>query len=224
MFFGNSQAKDEEILQLKKRVAELESQLTNEQSIVDEINEILLKTKNSLYDCSVKQNSSSMVLNGIKNNLNDALKENARVSDIIIKTLIEYGNANFAYDIDAKGISGKSGSILLGIKALGNTVSELLAILNNVAGNLNNDMTGLHNEALSLSSSSNQQAASLEETAAALEEITATIINTSENTVRMRQISKDVEDSAFKGQNLANDTFASMDSINNQVSMIDDAI
>lgn len=45
MFFGNCQAKDEEILQLKKRVAELESQLNNEQSIVDEINEILLKNK-----------------------------------------------------------------------------------------------------------------------------------------------------------------------------------
>lgn len=119
----------------------------------------------------MKRDSSNMVLNGIKNNLNDALQENARVSDIIIKTLIEYGNTNFAYDIDTKGISGKSGSILLGIKALGNTISELLATLNNVAGNLNNDMTGLHNE-------------------------------------------------AFKGQNLANDTFASMDSINNQVSMI----
>ena len=222
MFF-TSKKKDEEIWFLKEKISILESNLSNDDILFDEISEVLLKFEKGFYGVFVKSKSKNVKLNTIKDNLNLALKNNATLADRGIETLIEYGNANFDHTIDVSNLSGKMGSIVLGIKALGSSISELLALLDITSDDLHEEMISLSNASKSLSTSSRRQAASLEETAAALEEITSTIISTSENTVKMADLSKKVNESAKKGEELASNTLNSMDSINNEISLIKDA-
>ncbi len=115
------------------------------------------------------------------------------------------------------------GSIVLGVRALGETVSEILALLDVTSQELHKEVSDLTVASNNLASSSNQQAANLEETAAALEEVTSTIINNSENTNKMSQLSYEVNSSASKGEELAKNTVVSMNSINNEVSQIEEA-
>ena len=223
MFFGNGKEKDKEIAKLKARVEELEAQNRSEDVLLEEISEVLLKFEKGFYGIFVKGNSKNNHLNQIKDNLNNALVNNANLADRGIQTLIEYGNANFEHNVDTNDLSGKMGSVILGIRALGSSISELLALLDMTSEELHNEMVELSNASNSLATASNQQAASLEETAAALEEVTSTVISTSENTAKMEKLSQTVNQSVKKGQDLANNTFTSMDNINNEVSLIEDA-
>lgn len=223
MFFGNSKEKDEEIIKLKKRIEELESNKKDEELVLNEINQVLQKFEKGFYGIYVKNSSSNEKLNQIKDNLNIALQSNANLADRGIQTLIEYGNANFEHPVQTDGLSGKMGSIILGIRALGSSISELLAILDMTSENLHTEMIDLSDASNSLATASNQQASSLEETAAALEEVTSTVINTSENTYKMATLSEEVNKSVKKGEELANNTYKSMDNINSEVSLIEEA-
>jgi len=224
MFFGNCNKKDKEIEQLKVKIKELESKENDDDTLINEINDVLVKVEKGLLDLTIKNNSSNPKLNLIKNNINNALISNATFADQTVQTLIEYGNANFEYEVKTDKLSGKMGSIILGIRSLGSSISELLALLNMTSSQLNNEMIELSKASHDLANASNTQAAALEETAAALEEVTSTIASTAENTAKMSKLSNDVHDSAIKGQKLANDTASAMDGINNEVSAIDEAI
>jgi methyl-accepting chemotaxis protein len=75
-----------------------------------------------------------------------------------------------------------------------------------------------------LADKANQQAASLEETAAAVEEITSITRNNANNAAQMSELGGKVKTSVAEGLQLANKTSSSMDSINEQVTAINDAI
>jgi len=224
MFFGDGGKKDLEIANLKKRVAELEATKANDDAVIDEINDVLIKMEKGLFDYNVKQNGSNPKINQISQNLNRALDTNAKLAQRTIDTLIEYGKANFEYEVSTDGLSGKFGSALLGVRAVGSSISELLALLDTTSINLNAEMIELANASSSLADASNEQATSLEQTSAALEQVTSTINNTNERTAQMSQLSHDVSDSVVKGQELATNTYGAMDGINSEVSTISDAI
>ena len=75
-----------------------------------------------------------------------------------------------------------------------------------------------------LNKNSNESATALEQTAAALEEITANIASNTNKVVEMSGFADSLIDSASEGQELANQTTASMDQINTEVDAISDAI
>ncbi|MBY0540081.1 MAG: hypothetical protein K2P52_01535 [Campylobacterales bacterium] len=144
--------------------------------------------------------------------------------DYSLEVLTEYGNANFAFEVKTDKLSGKTGSLLLGIRALGSSVSEFIALISMTANSLNENVDTLTTASNNLSVASNQQAASLEETAAALEEITSTIINNTENTNKMAIFAKEVDTASNEGRKLADKTALSMEEINVQVNEINNAI
>jgi methyl-accepting chemotaxis protein len=224
MFFGNCKGKDKEIADLKQRVVELEAKQDADNQILVEMEDVLSKFEKGLCGFRVNSNTINPEYNKIKDSLNNAISSTQEHLDQAIKILIEYGNANFAYEVETKDLSGKTGSVILGIRALGSSISELLALLDMTSEELNNEMIELTKASDALSASSNEQAARLEETAAALEEVTSTIISNTENTAKMSQLSNDVHTSAASGEKLANDTFHSMESINTEVNAINDAI
>jgi methyl-accepting chemotaxis protein len=224
MFFGNCNKYEEEIKVLKQRIQELEAKEKLDNNILLEMEDVLIKFGKGLCGYRVNGTTSNNEYQLIKNSINSAIDDTQKHLDEAIKVLIEYGNANFAYEVDTKGLSGKTGSVILGIRALGSSISELLALLDLTSKELDSEMNELTKASQALSSASNEQAASLEETAAALEEVTSTIINTSENTAKMSLLSNEVHSSAIKGEKLANDTAQSMESINNEVNAINEAI
>ena len=129
MFFGNCNAQDEKIKQLEKENDELKAQLSGEDILLNEINDTLKQVEKGLYDITVKGNSNNPKINEIKDTLNNALTTNAHFANEAVEILIEYGNANFAFPVETKNLSGKMGSVILGIRSLGSGISEILALL-----------------------------------------------------------------------------------------------
>lgn len=164
------------------------------------------------------------------NNINKALDRiiTAHSKDEFIQDMLkviqEYQNNNYKNKIDTSGMQEDIVGLADGINRLGESLSEL-------------SLTNLHNglalqkgaDILSanvkvLNSSAVEQSASLEETAAALDQITGNMRNSGSNTVRMAEYANEVTSSSNAGKKLANQTAASMDDINNQVTAINDAI
>ena len=222
MFFNNK-IKDQEIQRLKQENEALKSQINSDNDAILEIVDVLQKLSKGLCGYHVNNTSKNEQINKIIKNINDTSDYYAKYGDEAVEVLIEYGNANYAFPVETKGLSGKMGSIILGIRALGSSISEVLALLD-VTDQLNNELITLSKTANNLSISSNEQAASLEETAAALEEVTSTIASNTENTLRMLNLAHSVSDDAHQGETLANKTVQSMDSINTEVSAINEAI
>ena len=215
---GNmTQAVNDNIINIQKG-------MEDDRKVIEEIKDVLSKVNAGLYAYTVKGVAHNNDINAIKNLLNDTIATLQKQLNQVTTVLSEYGNANFAYTVDVKGSSGTVGSVLLGARALGSSVSELIATISMTGNKLNEDIEILTQSSASLSTASNQQAASLEETAAALEEITGTITNNSENVAQMLNYASQVTNSVTEGQNLATQTTKAMDDINHEVTAISDAI
>lgn len=182
-----------------------------------------MKLAKGLCGFKVNKESENPQINQIITKINETVDYFTNNGDKAVQILINYGNGNFSHIVDVDGISGKIGSIILGIRALGSSVSELLALIDTTSENLNGQIRNLAKASGELSNASNNQAANLEETAAALEQMTSAIISTSENATMMTKYSQEVNILSSKGEKLANKTAHSMDEISHEVSLINDA-
>ena len=195
-----------------------------DREVVDEINDVLIKTSNGFFNYNVKQTASNPNLNLIKEQLNSVTTELEKHFENMRKILIEYGNANYTAKVDIGGATGTVGSILLGTRAVGSGISEFIATIDMASNELKHDISILSTSAAALSSASNQQAASLEETAAALEEIASSASANGQNVTDMTTYASKLKNSVKTGHKLASQTSISMDEINTQVTSIYDAI
>ena len=192
--------------------------------VIEEMIDVLEKLKIGFLGYEITNIAQDPKNEQIKNLLNSSMKKLNDDLDYALKILTEYGNANFAFAVDTKNLSGKTGSLILSIRALGSSISELIALISKTAEELNADILVLSKSSSNLSIASNQQAASLEQTAAALEEIIGTISNNTANSAKMATYASEVKSSATKGNELARKTFESMDQINSEVNAINEAI
>ena len=192
--------------------------------IRDEIIDVLEKLKIGFLGYKIQKTPLDPKVAEVTKLINDSMDKFNQDIDYALEILTEYGNANFEYEVKTSNLSGKTGWLLLGIRALGSSVSEFIALINITANSLNDNVETLTVASNNLSVASNQQAPSLEETAAALEEITSTIINNTENTNRMAFFAKEVNNASNEGRKLADETALSMEEINTQVNEINNAI
>jgi methyl-accepting chemotaxis protein len=213
-----------EYIQLKKDIDNIISKANEDNDVRNEIIDILEKLKIGFLGYRINNTSNNPQVEKVAKLINESMYKFNQDIDYSLQVLTEYGNANFAFNVETNNSSGKTGSLILGIKALGSSVSEFIALITKTAHELNSNIDILTTASNNLSVSSNQQAASLEETAAALEEITSTIISNTNNTRKMATFAKDVNIATIEGQKLANETAQSMEDINNQVTAINEAI
>ena len=213
-----------ELEELKAKYKNTLSDANEDDEIREEIIDVLEKLKIGFLGYKIEKIPNNPKVAEVTKLINESMDKFNQDIDYSLEVLTEYGNANFAHNVSTNNLSGKTGSLLLGIKALGSSVSEFIALITKTAQELNSSIGILTIASNNLSVSSNQQAASLEETAAALEEITSTIINNTENTSKMSSFAKDVNTATIEGQKLANETANSMEDINNQVNAINNAI
>jgi methyl-accepting chemotaxis protein len=209
---------------INANITKAKASVEKDRTMIREVEDVLTKVNAGLFSYKVQGVASNDDLNEVKHIINNTV-ENLEINlNKVTSSLTEYGNANFAYPIDISGASGKIGSVLLGTRALGSSISEFLATISNVGEKLNTNIDVLSDSASTLSSSSNQQAASLEQTAAALEEVTSIIISNTADAYKMSELAVDVSSAAKDGENLANQTTSAMDDISKEVTAISDAI
>jgi methyl-accepting chemotaxis protein len=209
---------------INENITKAKTSVELDRTLIKEIEDVLTKVNAGLFSYKVQGQASNNDLNEVKKIINNTV-ENLEINlDKVTASLTEYGNANYSFPINIDGASGKIGSVLLGTRALGGSISEFLSTISHVGGKLNTNIDILSDSASSLSASSNQQAASLEETAAALEEVTSIIISNTDDASKMSNLAVDVSSAAKNGENLANQTTNAMDEISKEVTAISDAI
>jgi methyl-accepting chemotaxis protein len=203
----------------------IEKGLAQDKKVIAEVKSVVAKINSGLLNISIKQKANSSEVQELVDGLNMMIANTHKNLGQLATVLTHYANSKFDYPVNhVKGITGTVASMFSGLKATGNTVQELLALIDNSNKKLLYSSKELSESSQSLSNASNSQAASLEETAAAIEEVTATITNSSHNTMQMDRYAKDVLRSLEKGEKLANNTAESMDQITDQVNAINEAI
>ncbi|MDZ7817616.1 MAG: hypothetical protein U5K55_02910 [Aliarcobacter sp.] len=129
--------------------------------IRDEIIDVLEKLKIGFLGYKIQKTPLDPKVAEVTKLINDSMDKFNQDIDYALEILTEYGNANFEYEVKTSNLSGKTGSLLLGIRALGSSVSEFIALINITANSLNDNVETLTVASNNLSVSSNQQAASL---------------------------------------------------------------
>ncbi|MFY4842381.1 methyl-accepting chemotaxis protein [Aliarcobacter butzleri] len=197
--------------------------LKQDEKVIEEVSNIIEKTSNGFFVYNVNSKAANPHVEDLKNKLNIMISTIKETLDKINETLRHYSESKYDFIMN-DNIHGNLGSLVSGIKLVGNNTSEILAMIMNAGNALNQNSKTLTEASKNLSLSSNEQSASLVETAAAIEQITATIHNNTTSTVEMSKLAQNLIDSAKNGQVLANQTALSMDEINKEVSSINEAI
>ena len=197
--------------------------LKQDEKVIEEVSNIIEKTSNGFFVYNVNSKAANPHVEDLKNKLNIMISTIKDTLDKINETLRHYSESKYDFIMN-DNIHGNLGSLVSGIKLVGNNTSEILAMIMNAGNALNQNSKTLTEASKNLSLSSNEQSASLVETAAAIEQITATIHNNTTSTVEMSKLAQNLIDSAKNGQVLANQTALSMDEINKEVSSINEAI
>ena len=204
----------------------IENRTLEDKKLIDDVFVVVNRVKHGYYSQLIKEDTSDEILSTLKNSINDMISSTKQNLIQVNNILEEYVKYNYREELKLDGI--EKGGVF---EALINNINQLRSAINDM---LKKDkLNGLildksSNELLinvdKLNNSSNDAAARLEETAAALEEVTSSIVNSNNKISEMSNIAKDVTNASSLGQELANKTVLSMDEINVQVNLVNDAI
>ena len=210
-------------VEIDKQMELISHNLNEDKKLIEEVKNVVNRVKEGRLDLQIKNETSNLSLNELKNMLNDmitTIKGNVNEDiNIILSSLEQYSKLNFV-----NNISNPSGNVAIGLNNLSDIINQMLHENKTNGLTLDESSKVLLENVDILNKSSNETAVSLEETAAALEEITSTVINNTERIATMANHSKVLSTSIEEGQKLANITVESMDSINEQTKAIADAI
>ncbi|MCT7512707.1 methyl-accepting chemotaxis protein [Aliarcobacter cryaerophilus] len=204
----------------------IENRTLEDKKLIDDVFVVVNRVKHGYYSQLIKEDTSDEILTTLKDNINDMISSTKQNFIQVNNILEEYVKYNYREELKLDGI--EKGGVF---EALINNINQLRSAINDM---LKKDkLNGLildksSNELLinvdKLNNSSNDAAARLEETAAALEEVTSSIVNSNNKISEMSNIAKDVTNASSLGQELANKTVLSMDEINVQVNLVNEAI
>ncbi|WP_419770401.1 MAG: methyl-accepting chemotaxis protein [Candidatus Marinarcus sp.] len=142
----------------------------------------------------------------------------------MIVTLNSYAKGDYRPKIKLDGMQEDIIELARGINTLGEALSELSRVNYENGLMLKNGSTKLSYNVESITTATKTQAQSLEETSSAIEEITQSMKESNKNTMQMADYAEELTQSANQGEKLANKTTKAMDEINEEVSMINEAI
>ncbi|MDN5043260.1 methyl-accepting chemotaxis protein, partial [Aliarcobacter butzleri] len=203
----------------------IEKGLIQDQKVIEEAQIVIEKVNAGLFNDTIKQKANSKRVNSLISEINNMITTTQKNLLVLSDVLVGLSNARFDYNIpNIEGLTGVMASLLSGTKVTQSSINEIMCLIEKSNIELNSSSTELAEASKKLSNSSNIQAASLEETAAAIEEISATVSRSTENASKMAKYAQNVTKSTNTGKELALKTATSMDEINNQVRLINEAI
>ena len=212
---------------VNENIKQIEKTLNQDMALIDDAKIVMSRVNNGWYSQFIEKTTSNSSLEEFKNNVNQMIKSTRDRFAEIDEILEEYARHNYIPTLTMKPNDERGGlfeRLVAGINTLQNSITSMLVENKTNGLTLDESSNILLVNVDKLNQSSNEAAASLEETAAAIEEITSNIRNNTENISKMAALSNEVTASASQGEKLANQTTVSMDEINTQVNLINDAI
>ena len=210
---------------LDKTAMDFDKHLKEDMKVMGEITITMDKVEQGIYGCRIKATTTNPMIATLRNTINKMLNTVDKDMKNLVSVLDGFSKDDFRpkVQIDPK-LKGDMLVVLTSVNTLGSTLAK------NAKRDLTNGQTLEQNaenmtaSVNSLAHKANEQAASLEETAAALEEITSITRNNAENAQKMARLGNTVKSAVSNGQGLASQTAQSMDEINKEVNLINDAI
>jgi methyl-accepting chemotaxis protein len=193
--------------------------------VLGEIVLTLDKMSQGIYQCRIHSNSNNFMIEALKSTLNRSLDSSEKNMLELKENLENYADNDFRGNITIMPtIKGEMLSVMNSINKLGDALSHSAKENLSNGEHLESSSSTMTESVNNLADKANQQASSLEETAAAVEEITSITRSNANNAVQMSQLGGKVQSAVSEGMVLANQTSIAMDSINAQVSAINEAI
>ncbi len=212
---------------MNEQVLRIEKIIEKDKNVVLEITDVMGKVNNGFFEYSIKQIAATKELSSLVDIINKMIDRTKLKIDSINILLNSYSVGNYKFELDEvhkKGMYGDFGTLCSSTILLGQSSSELIAMITNAGIALENNTRTLTNSSNELAISSTEQASSLEQSSAALEQITSNIRNNNENMNQMMKIADDLNEASNIGSKAAKETSLSMDEINDKVNAINDAI
>ena len=212
---------------MNEQVLRIEKIIEKDKNVVLEITDVMGKVNNGFFEYSIKQIAATKELSSLVDIINKMIDRTKLKIDSINILLNSYSVGNYKFELDEvhkKGMYGDFGTLCSSTILLGQSSSELIAMITNAGIALENNTRTLTNSSNELAISSTEQASSLEQSSAALEQITSNIRNNNENMNQMMKIADDLNEASNIGSKAAKETSLSMDEINDKVNTINDAI
>jgi methyl-accepting chemotaxis protein len=212
---------------INENIVKTKKLIEDDNLLIDDAKVVMARVNNGWYSQFIEKSTANTSLEEFKNNVNNMI-ENTRKRFIHVNDVLNFYSKNDFRPVlkmekdDERG--GVFETLVNGLNTLQQTLTQMLVESKTNGLTLDESSNILLANVDKLNMSSNEAAASLEETAAAIEEITSNIRNNTENISKMAILSNEVTASANQGEKLANQTTVSMDEINNQVNLINEAI
>ncbi|MFW2526171.1 methyl-accepting chemotaxis protein, partial [Aliarcobacter butzleri] len=230
IYLDRLEGKDEFALMTKNmntQVEKIEKIIENDKKVILEITDIMEKVNNGFFEYSIKTKASTKELQTLVEIINKMIDRIRLKIDSLNMLLNSYTQGDYKFKLDeqhTRGMYGDFGILCNSTVLLGQSSSELIAMITNAGVELEKNTKILTSSSNELAVLSSEQANSLKQSSVALEQITANIKNNNENMGQMLKISDELNSSAIEGNKSANQTFVSMDEISKKVNAINEAI
>jgi len=214
-------------MNMNEQVEKIENIIEQDKKVIVEIYDVVEKVSNGFFEYKINQKAGTAEVESLREIINKMIYYTKIKVDNINKVLDNYALGKYKFRLSEEekiGMYGDFGTLSTGSVLLGQSISQLIAMITNAGKELESNTITLSESSQMLSQSSNEQAASLEETAASIEQITGNMKSSSKDVVVMLNIADELNSSALSGNVLATKTSSSMDEINEKVSAISDAI
>ncbi len=207
-----------------KKIEEIQE---HDKKVILEISDVMEKVNNGFFEYTIKEKAITKNIEDLRLIINKMLDRTKLKIDNINLLLNNYTQSNYQFrlnEIQKKGMYGDFGTLCSSTLLLGDSSSQLIAMITNAGTDLEKNTKILAQSSNELALSSTQQASSLEQSSASLEQITSNIKNNNERMIQMMQIANEVNDASTTGKRFALQTSTSMDEINEKVKSINEAI
>uniref|UniRef100_UPI0040470EA6 methyl-accepting chemotaxis protein n=1 Tax=Aliarcobacter sp. TaxID=2321116 RepID=UPI0040470EA6 len=212
---------------MNSQVLKIKSVVETDKKVLLEITDIMEKVNNGFFEYSIKEQPATKELDSLVEIINKMIDRTKLKIDSLNLLLNSYTQGDYKFRLDEihkKGMYGDFGTLCSSTLLLGQSSSELIAMITNAGIELDNNTKVLTNSSNELAISSTEQASSLEQSSAALEQITSNIRNNNQNMNQMMKIADELTNAANIGSKSAIQTSSSMDEINEKVKAINEAI
>ncbi len=214
-------------IDMNAQIVKIKDIIEQDKKVVIELSDVVQKVSNGFLEYKIHQNGATNEVESLRVIINEMIESSYKKVSNINKVLDGYARGDYSTRLKGEekdGLYGDFGTLFSGSVLLGQSISQLVAMITNAGKELESNTLVLSKSSHDLSTSANQQASSLEETAASIEQITGNMKSSSNDVIKMLTISDELNSSAVSGNTLASKTSTSMDEINEKVKAISEAI